>query len=70
MNLSPKALRFVIAAIAAQQQQFAQQLQGSQLSEDAAADLSNDAQYLEAIKQDLQAHHDALIAQARAASAG
>ena len=68
MNLSPKALRFIIDAISAQQQHFAQQLQRNELDEDDAADLSNDAQYLEAIKQDLQAHHDTLLAQAQAAS--
>ena len=68
MNLSTKDLRFIIAAISAQQQQFTQQLQRNELGEDDAADLSNDTQYLEAIKYNLQAHHDTLVAEALAAA--
>lgn len=67
MNLSPKDIRFLLEAIKVQQQQFAHSLASAQLSEDDAADVSNDTMYLEALKEDLQAHHDELLRAAHSA---
>ncbi|MCB2379461.1 hypothetical protein LGH70_17825 [Hymenobacter sp. BT635] len=68
MNLSPKAIRFLIQAINVQQERFTEQLQSANVSEDDAADISNDAMYLNEIKKSLQEHHDGLIQAARPAN--
>lgn len=61
MNLSLKAIRFVIEALEHYQQYHDERLQQEGLSEDEASDLANDRQYLEAIKQDFQEYHNDLI---------
>jgi hypothetical protein len=58
MDLSPKALRFVLEALEHYARYHDQRMQEKGLSEDELADLANDRQYLEAIKQDLQLGHE------------
>lgn len=57
MQLSPKAIRFIIEAIEHYQTYHADRLQDESLTEDEAADLTNDYQYLEAIKTDLKKYN-------------
>ncbi len=61
MQLSPKATRFIIEAIEHYQAYHETRLQDPSLPEDDAADLTNDHQYLEAIKTDLKKYHDECI---------
>ncbi len=63
MNLSLKAARFVIEALEHYQKYHDERLQQEGLPEDDASDLVNDRQYLEAIKQEFQEYHDALLRQ-------
>ena len=63
MNLSLKATRFVIAALEHYQKYHDERLHQEGLSDDDASDLVNDRQYLEAIKQEFQEYHDALLRQ-------
>ena len=50
MNLSPKAIRFIIEALEHYQTSHEERLRDERLTEDEVADLTNDYQYLEAIK--------------------
>jgi hypothetical protein len=61
MNLSLKATRFVIEALEHYQKYHDERLQHTGLSEEDAADLVNDRQYLETIKQEFRDYHDALL---------
>ena len=61
MQLSPKATRFIIEAIEHYQAYHETRLQDPILPADDAADLTNDHQYLEAIKTDLKKYHDAFM---------
>lgn len=63
MQLSLKATRFVIEALAHYQEHHDQRLKEQGLSEDDSADLVNDREYLEAIKQDFTKYHDELMRQ-------
>ena len=63
MKLSLKATRFVIEALEHYQKYHEDRLKQEGLPEDDAADLVNDRQYLEAIKQDFQEYHEALLHQ-------
>ncbi|MBI4641903.1 MAG: hypothetical protein HY731_14535 [Candidatus Tectomicrobia bacterium] len=58
MQLSPKAIRFIIEAIEHYQAYHEERLRDESLPEEEAADLTNDYQYLEAIKTDLKKYHD------------
>ncbi len=60
MNLSLKATRFLIEALDHYRQYHDQQLQQKGLSEDEISDLENDRLYLDAIKQELEEHREAL----------
>jgi hypothetical protein len=60
MQLSPKAIRFIIEAIEHYQTYHAEQLQDDRLTEEESADLTNDYHYLEAIKTDLKKYHNEL----------
>lgn len=53
MNLSPKALRFLIEALDYRIQAYQEQLDFDSLDEDTASDIGNDAMYLETLRQDL-----------------
>ena len=61
MNLSPKALRFIIEALEHYQTSHEERLCDGSLTEDEVADLTNDYQYLEAIKTDLKKYHGELL---------
>ena len=61
MQLSPKAIRFIIEALEHYQTYHEERLQDDRLTEEEAADLTNDHQYLAAIKTDLQKYHEALM---------
>ncbi|MBI2569232.1 MAG: hypothetical protein HYV63_19605 [Candidatus Schekmanbacteria bacterium] len=56
MELSYKAIYFLIEAIDFHQQHMRQELQKPGRSEDEMSDLLNDYHFLEAIKYDLQLH--------------
>jgi hypothetical protein len=61
MNLSPKAIRFIIEALEHYQTAHEERLCDERLTEDEVADLTNDYQYLEAIKTDLKKYHGELL---------
>jgi erythromycin esterase-like protein len=54
MQLSPKAIRFVIEALGYYQTFHEERLRDDSLTEEESADLANDCQYLAAIKTELQ----------------
>ncbi len=53
MNLSPKATRFIIEALDYRIKAYQDRLKVEELDEDEISDLSNDAAFLEAIRNDL-----------------
>ena len=61
MELSPKAIRFLIDAVKHYEEHFDRRLEEDGLSDDELADLANDRQYLDALVQDLQSHHEDLL---------
>jgi hypothetical protein len=54
MNLSPKALRFMVEALEYRVAAYEQQLETSDFQEDEAADVTNDLMFLESLLQDLK----------------
>lgn len=63
MKLSPKATRFVIEALEQYALEHDRRLGQEGLSDDAISDLTNDRQYLEAIKQEFARYHNELLMQ-------
>ena len=61
MHLSPKAIRFLIEALEHYQTSHEERLRDACLTEEEVADLTNDYQYLEAIKTDLKKYHEELL---------
>ena len=61
MELSPKAIRFIIEAVEHYQTYHEERLRDEHLTEEEAADLTNDHQYLEALKTALKQYHDELM---------
>jgi hypothetical protein len=61
MQLSPKAIRFIIEALEHYQTHHEERLRDEHVTEEDAADLTNDYQYLEALKTDLKQYHDGLM---------
>ena len=61
MNLSPKAIRFIIEALEHYQTSHEERLHDKRLTEDEIADLTNDYQYLEVMKTDLKKYYRALL---------
>lgn len=61
MDLSPKALRFLIEAVNHYAEHLERRLEEPGLSEDDLADLANDRQCLVALGQDLHSHHEDLV---------
>lgn len=61
MDLSAKAIRFLIDALKHYEEHVERRLQEEGLSDDAVADLANDRQYLLALRQDLQSRHEDLL---------
>jgi hypothetical protein len=60
-QLSPKAIQCIIEAIAYDQTHHEERLQDAHLTEEEAADLTNDHQYLEALKTDLTQYRDEIV---------
>jgi hypothetical protein len=61
MQLSPKAIRFIIEAVEHYQTHHGERLRNERLTEEEAADLTNDRQYLEVLKTTLKQYHDDLV---------
>jgi hypothetical protein len=61
MDLSPKAIRFLIDAVKHYEEQLDRRLEEEGLSDDELADLTNDRQYLAALVQDLHSYHEDLL---------
>ena len=61
MQLSPKAIRFIIEALEHYQTHHEERLRDEHVTEEEASDLTNDHQYLEALKTTLQQYHDELM---------
>jgi hypothetical protein len=61
MQLSPKAIRFIIEALEHYQIYHEERLQDENITEEESAELTNDCQYLAAIKTDLQKYHNELV---------
>jgi hypothetical protein len=61
MQLSPKAILFIIEALEHYQPHHEGRLQDKHVTEEDAGDLTNDHQYLEALKTTLQQYHDELM---------
>jgi uncharacterized Zn finger protein len=61
MQLSPKAIRFLIEALEYYQTHHEERLRDEHVTDEEASDLTNDHQYLEALKTDLKQYHDALM---------
>jgi hypothetical protein len=53
MNLSPKAIRFIIEALDYRIEAYRQRLQLENLDKDEASDITNDALFLESLRQEL-----------------
>jgi hypothetical protein len=53
MNLSPKAIRFIIEALDYRIEAYQERLKVDALDEDEASDITNDALFLESLRQDL-----------------
>jgi hypothetical protein len=58
MQLSPKAIRFIIEALEYYRTHHEARLQDKHVTEEEAADLTNNYQYLEALKTTLQQCYD------------
>ena len=61
MELSPKAIRFLIEALKHYEQNYDRRLEEEDLSDDEVAELDNDRRYLLALEQDLESRHENLV---------
>lgn len=61
MDLSPKAIRYLLDALRHYRGHLDRRLEEENLSDDDLADLANDRQYLTALAQDLQTKHEDLL---------
>jgi hypothetical protein len=61
IQLSPKAIRSIIEAVSYYQTCHEERLRDEKLTEEEAADLTNDHQYLEALTTALKQYHDELM---------
>ncbi|MBD0327900.1 MAG: hypothetical protein ICV68_15830 [Pyrinomonadaceae bacterium] len=61
MQLSPQAIRFIIEALEHYQTHHEERLRDEHVTEEEAADLTNDHQYMEALKTTLQQYYDELM---------
>ena len=61
MDLSPKAIRFLIDALQHYREHLDRRLEELGLSDDELADFGNDRQYVVALSQDLQSRHEYLL---------
>ncbi len=62
VNLSPKAMRFLVDALEYRMADYEQRLE-QELDEDIASDLNNDLMFMESLHQELQAALETPIAQ-------
>lgn len=53
MNLSPKAIRFIIEALDYRLEAYQERLKVDALDEDEASDITNDALFLDSLRQEL-----------------
>ncbi|MDF2387931.1 hypothetical protein JMG10_41215 [Nostoc ellipsosporum NOK] len=53
MNLSPKAIRFIIEALDYRVKAYQERLQSEVLDEEEISDITNDALFLESLRQEL-----------------
>jgi len=63
MNLSPKAVRFLVEALEFRMAAYQVQLDEQDLSEDEASELTNDMMFLESLLQELKKMRDMPVAQ-------
>jgi hypothetical protein len=63
MNLSPKAIRFLVEALEFRIATYQAQLDEPELNEDDASELTNDMMFLESLLQDLKEALDVPISQ-------
>lgn len=61
MDVSLKALRFLIEAVRHYEEHLGRRSEQEGLSDDDLAELANDRQYLVALAQDLHSHHEDLL---------
>ena len=61
MELSPKAIRYLLEALQHYRVHLDRRIEEESLSDDDVADLANDRQYLAALAQDLQNKHEDLL---------
>ena len=61
MDLSPKAIRYLLEALRHYRVYLERRLEEESLSDEDLADLANDRQYLAALAQDLQHKHEDLL---------
>lgn len=61
MDLSPKAIRYLLEALQHYRVHLNRRLEEESLSDDDLADLVNDRQYLAALAQDLQNKHEDMV---------
>ncbi|NJM44982.1 MAG: hypothetical protein HC860_01515 [Alkalinema sp. RU_4_3] len=54
MNLSPKAMRFMVEALEYRISAYEQQLENSSLDDDAASEITNDLMFLESLLQEFK----------------
>ena len=61
MDLSPKASRYIIEALQHYRDHLDRRLEDEHLSDDELADIGNDREYVAALAQDFQIHHEDLL---------
>ena len=61
MELSPKAIRFVVDALQLYREHLDRRLEDNGLSDDELADVGNDREYVVALARDLQNRHQELL---------
>ncbi len=61
IQLSPKAIRFIIEALTHYQTVQEARLRNEGVTDEEAIDLTNDQHFLEAIKTDLHKYHEELV---------
>jgi hypothetical protein len=54
MNLSPRAMRFMVEALEYRISAYERQLESSNLDDDAASDITNDLMFLESLLQEFK----------------
>ncbi len=63
VNLSPKAVRFLVEALEFQMAAYQAQLDMPELNEDDASELTNDMMFLESLVQELKEIRDVPVSQ-------